>query len=98
MKTDVSAVLFTKYFTLENPKIEITLKDRTVLIGIFVGYFRGDELAKESFVKMWHFSKDKNADVLDHQLLDLDKNQIIQQKDILQIHFFEDDSVMNFTE
>jgi hypothetical protein len=90
MKTDLSFELYKKYFNLKNCQIIIELKNHAILIGKFLGFFRGNT----SYISKWHFV-DTNV------LLGIDAfgflvGQIINQKDISKITFLEDNSILNF--
>ncbi len=90
MKTDLSLVLYEKYFKLKNQLIEVELKNHKLIKGKFIGFFRGNS----TYISKWHLV---NANVL----FGLDSfgflvGEIISQKDIFKIKFLEDNSIMNF--
>lgn len=90
MKTDLSFVLYNKYFKLKNQQIEVELKNHLLLKGKFNGFFRGNN----TYISKWHLV-DANV------LFGIDSfgflvGEIIKHKDILKIKFLEDNSVMNF--
>jgi hypothetical protein len=90
MKTDLSLLLYEKYFNLKNQLIEVELKNHSILKGKFIGFFRGNT----TYISKWHLV-DANV------LFGLDSlgflvGQIIYQKDIFKIKFLEDNSIMNF--
>jgi len=90
MKTDLSLVLYKKYFKLKNQLIEIELKNHLLLKGKFIGFFRGNT----TYISKWHLV-DANV------LFGLDTfgflvGKIIIHKDIAKIKFLEDNSIMNF--
>ena len=90
MKTDLSFVLYNKYFKPKNRIIEIELKNHLFLTGKFIGFFRGSS----TYIARWQLV---DADVL----FGLDGfgflvGKIINHKDIAKIKFLEDNSNMNF--
>ena len=90
MKTDVSLVLYEKYFKLKKKLIEIELKNHLILTGKFISFFRG----YKTYISKWHLV---DADVL----FGIDAfgflvGRMINQKDISKIKFLEDNSIMNF--
>jgi hypothetical protein len=90
MKTDLSLVLYKKYFKLKNRQIKIELKNHSVVFGKFVGFLKGNS----SYISKWHF-------VESNALIGIDAfgflvGQLINQNDILRITFMEDNAIMNF--
>jgi hypothetical protein len=90
VKTDLSLVLYEKYFQLKNQLIEIEMKNHLLLTGKFVGFFRGNT----TYISKWHLV---DADVF----FGLDTfgfllGRIVRHKDIDKIKFLEDNSIMNF--
>jgi len=96
MKRDLSEELYKKYFRLNDRKVEITLKNNVVLKGILVGFFRGDEDAEEPCIERWHLADEKNEFSLGLDAFGFLSGTIVKQKDIAEILFFEDNSVMKF--
>lgn len=90
MKTDLSLLLYEKYFNLKNQLIEVELKNHSILKGKFIGFFRGNT----TYISKWHLV---DANVLfGVDSLGFLVGQIIYQKDIFKIKFLEDNSIMNF--
>lgn len=91
-KGDYSKEIFENYYRPNEKRIlEITLKDDTVLEGIFISFFHGEEDSDEPFIIKWHFL-DKN-DIDNHSLISLDGSEdygkILKQEDIKSIKFKE---------
>lgn len=57
MIQDSSAVLFDRYFNLENRSVSVYLRNGTVHVGVFVGFFHGDEDDKYAVLR-WHLMPD----------------------------------------
>lgn len=90
MKTDLSLLLYEKYYNLKNQLIEVELKNHSVLKGKFIGFFRGNT----TYISKWHLV---DANVLfGVDSLGFLVGQIIYQKDIFKIKFLEDNTIMNF--
>lgn len=90
MKPDSSFILYKKYFELKNRIVEVELRNHLVLTGKFSGFFRGGS----TYISKWHL-----VDV--NILFGLDEfgflvGTIIYQKDIANIKFLEDNSIMYF--
>ncbi len=88
IKKDYSKEIFKKYFNSKDQILEITLKDNTVLEGIFFSYFYGNENIGEPFIIKWHFM-DKNEIPKHNSLISIDWGEsfgrIINQKDIKRV-------------
>ena len=50
MKTDLSLLLYEKYYKLKNQLIEVELKNNLILTGKFIGFFRGNT----TYISKWH--------------------------------------------
>jgi len=90
MKDD-SKEIFKKYYSTDKKNIlKITLKDNTVLEGVFISYFHGDEDFGEPYIVKWHFLDKDDVEKHDH-LISLDGSEdygkIIFQKDIKRVEF-----------
>ena len=93
-KVDLSVELFQKYFSHTNKEIKIVLKNKSILNGIFIGFFKGDEDSMDSYISKWHFThtgKSLGTDTFGYL-----EGQIIYQKDIAKITFTEDNTFMIF--
>ena len=51
---DYSQIIYDTYYLSEKP-LKITMKNGTVLVGRFVGFFHGDPNSDDPFVIRWHF-------------------------------------------
>lgn len=91
MKTsDYSREILEKYFSKKDRILKVTLKDNSVIYGIFVSYFHGDENTTEPFISRWHFIEEKNIEK-HHNLTSIDSGEdygiIIKQNDIKSVDF-----------
>lgn len=94
MKIDLSLVLYQKYFSLKNRLIEIELKDKSKIVGKFYSFFRGEDEYGEAFITSWQIV-DEDC-VWDIDELGFLEGQIVRQKDIVKVKFFDDNSEMIF--
>lgn len=89
-KIDYSREIFEKYYNKENRILKIILKDDTVLNGIFISFFHGEENSKEPYIIKWHFLDEKDISKQDIQL-SIDGSEeygkIIKQEDIKSVEF-----------
>lgn len=87
---DFSKEIYETYYDAKDKILEITLKDNTVLEGIFISFFHGDPDLGEPFVIRWHFI-DKNEIPNNHSPIPTDEDatfgKIIKQEDIKSISF-----------
>ena len=98
MKRDLSVQLYEKYFALKNRLVEITLKNKLVLKGVLIGYFKGDEDAGEPLIIKWHLVDEKDEESLEIDIFGSSAGTIINQNEIVEIRFSDDNSVMKFKE
>ena len=92
MKTDLSLVLYKKYFKLKNQLIEVELKNHLLLTGKFIGFFRGNT----TYISKWHLA-DANV-IFGIDSFGFLVGKIINQKDIFKIKFLEDKAIMFFNQ
>lgn len=94
MKTNTSADLFNKYYSLNNRQIVVLLKNKTTYKGKFVGYFKDDLDSDTSQIIIWHLTEE---DVLfGTDSFGFLVGHLIKHSDIIQVVFIEDGSVMLF--
>jgi len=89
-KSDYSKKIYDKYYNSESRILQIFLKDGSVLEGIFVGFFHGDQEAGEPFIINWHFiDKDEISDYNTSSSIEgiSEFGSIIHQKDIKSVKF-----------
>ena len=96
MNTDLSEVFFNKYFDLKNPVIRLTLNNGSEIEGKINAYFYGDENSKDPYILKWQI-----VDKDEKNIIGLDGfsdwiGKIIAQKDIKEVYFFEDNSILKF--
>ncbi|MBC7524955.1 MAG: hypothetical protein H7239_11020 [Flavobacterium sp.] len=90
MKTDLSLILYNKYFNLKNRVIEIELKSHKVKTGKFIGFIKGNK----TYISKWHF--DNSNVIIGIDTFGFLIGEIINQKSISKIKFLEDNTIMNF--
>ena len=96
MKIDLSIDLYNKYFKLKNRKLDIRLKNNSVLTGEFIGFFKGEDEFNEPYIISWHFIDYPKNNFIGHDSFGFFLGKIIDQNDLAQIYFYEDHSIMKF--
>jgi hypothetical protein len=87
---DFSKEIYETYYAAKDKLLEITLRDHTVLEGIFISFFHGDPDLGDPFIVRWHFI-DKNEIQTNNNLFPMDEGdgfgRIIKQQEIKSIKF-----------
>ncbi len=84
---DTSREIFEQYYLNGNRFICVTLKDGRILVGKFIGFFRGDVDNGEAYIFQWHFL-DKKVSVFDYdKSIDPEQGIYINQSDIESVKF-----------
>lgn len=96
MKPDFSLILYNKYFNLSNRIIEITLKNGYKIKGEIIGFFLDDEDDREPHIVKWQIIKENDKILFDENTFVCSIGEIINQKDIAEVYFKEDSSIMKF--
>lgn len=96
MKSDASFRLYQKYMHLQNKSITLTLKNGRVLKGTFGAYMRGNIEWGEPYVLRWLFVEEPLKPDLGFDSFGYAIGELINQKDIASIKFWEDQSEMSF--
>jgi hypothetical protein len=87
MKKDTSKEIFNSYYQNGNRFVCLTLKDGKILIGKFIGFFRGDEENGDPYIFRWHFLE-KRLTVFDYdQSIDEEQGIYINQSEIESVTF-----------
>ena len=101
MNRDLSWELHDRYFNLSDRKIELVLKSGRVLRGMIIGYFTDGIDNGNARISKWHFLEEKardndlyfnGIDVLGNM-----RGEVIRQKEIREVRFLEDGSILVFT-
>ncbi len=84
---DTSKEIFEQYYENGNRFVCVTLKDGRILIGKFIGFFRGDEEQGEPYIFCWHFLE-KRLTIFDYdKSIDPEQGIFINQSDIESVTF-----------
>ncbi len=94
METDTSLILYQKYFSLANRQIEVKLKNNRTISGVIVGFFKSDEDAHDFHICEWHIADEKDKLTLGVDAFGYIKGVIVRHRDIIEVKFFEDGSIM----
>ena len=86
MKTDKSKIVYDKLDEVQNKKVKLHLSNNEVKIGFLIGFFHGEN----EFIERWLFQEAEEL------IFNPEEGEIIQQNDILEIYFYEDDSQILF--
>lgn len=97
METDFSRLLYDKYFSLTNRNILLRLKNGNVLSCMIIGYYKSGDERDKPYIKQWHITGVKDKSTLGINPLDLLNGQIIENKDIAEVDFLADHSVLKFS-
>ena len=89
---DYSIQLLERYFRSADKKMTITLKNGACFTGYIVGYAYEDMDSDNRSVELWNFLEESMVD--ENPENDIDDSQIIYQKDILSVYFFESDKTL----
>lgn len=96
MGTDLSKILYEKYFSHSNRLIEVTLKNGRKIRGVFISFFLGNHDYKEPYIKRWYIVEEKYKMTLGIDAFGFRIGEQINQKDIMSIKFLDDNSQMLF--
>ena len=96
MEKDFSRILYDKYCGLINRNIEVTLKSGIVFQGVIIGFYK-DNYHNPSITK-WHIVDEKDKNSLGINAFSISIGKIVNQKDIAEVKFFEDNTILKFTQ
>ncbi len=96
MKTDYSRIFYNKYFGLANRNIEVRMKNGKIIQGIIIGFYRSCDDDAIPCITRWHIVDEKDKMCFGTDSLGCMTGQIIKQKEIASVKFFDDDTTMNF--
>ncbi len=92
MKVDKSNVLFEKMETLKNSKVKITLSNGTFYIGFITGFFHGTV----NYIDRWEIKESTTINNQNKFNLNNGEGKIINQIDITEVYFYDDNSLLIF--
>ena len=96
MEKDFSRLLYDKYFGLTNRNLEVKMKNGAVAEGIIIGFYKGENNGNEPYITRWHIAHKKDENILEITPFGFFGGQIIEQKDIAEVRFFEDNTILRF--
>lgn len=96
METDLSRVFFEKYFLLINRNIIVKLRNGNSIKGIIIGFYRGEPDSHDTYITGWHIIHPEDKVFLGLDTFGYMTGVIIQQKDIAEVYFEQDQSSMKF--
>ena len=93
INTEKIELMFQKYHQFDNDKVKITLKNDVVYIGFLLGSYHNED----DLVIAWDFLEEKYAEEGKEINIFVSEGEFrIEQKDILEVYFFEDHSTIHF--
>lgn len=88
--TDTSREIFDQYFGRSGRYVCVTMKDGEILIGKFIGFFRGNEDQGEPFIFRWRFLEKKYSMIDSDRTLDPEQGIFIEHSEIESVTFFKE--------
>ena len=95
VEMNTSMELFEKLEQLSNQQVVIMLKNGKKLRGKLIGFFKDEEFSSSRFAMKWHIVDQHDPDN-GFDIFGLHKGTIVNQNDIAEVHFMEDNSIMKF--
>lgn len=93
INTEKTELMFQKYHQFDNDKVKITLKNDVAYIGFLLGSYHNED----DLVIAWDFLEEKYVeDGKEINIFVSEEDFRIEQKDILEVYFFEDQSTIHF--
>lgn len=96
MEPDFSKIFYDKYFSRSNRLIEVTMKNKRKITGVFISFFLGEEDKREPYIRRWHIVEEKYKISLGIDAFGFRIGELLNHKDIESIKFLDDNSVMTF--
>jgi len=96
MEKDFSRLLYDKYFGLANPNIVVKLKNGNVFSCIIIGFYKSGDEDDKPYINKWHITGVKEKGALAINPFDLLNGQIIKNKDIAEVDFLADNTILRF--
>jgi hypothetical protein len=86
MNTDKSKILYNKLDEVQNKKVKLQLINNEIKSGFLIGFFHGEN----EFIERWIFQEAEEL------IFNPEEGEIIKQKDISEVFFFDDNSQIIF--
>jgi len=93
-QTDPSIKVYTKYLATDNPSVEVVLKNGHHYKGTIVGFFKGDPAAGDPYILKWQITPEREAHTLGIDIVGTPIGNFIEQENIKQVKFLEDNVVI----
>jgi hypothetical protein len=98
MESDHSRAILERYFAMDERLITVTLRNGSLLTGVFIAFCKGDEYLDEPYITHWHLVEEKDKMSLGSNFLGMPLGQIIAHQDIATLYFHQDKSILKFDE
>jgi hypothetical protein len=86
MNTDKSKILYNKLDEVQNKKVKLQLINNEIKSGFLIGFSHGEN----EFIERWIFQEAEEL------IFNPEEGEIIKQKDISEVFFFDDNSQIIF--
>ena len=96
MEKDFSRLLYDKYFGVTNRNIVVWLKNGNVFNCVIIGFYKSGDEADKPYIVKWHITGVKDKSTLGINSLDLLNGEVIENKDIAEVDFLADNTVLKF--
>ena len=96
MEKDFSRLLYDKYFGVTNRNIVVKLKNGNVFNCVIIGFYKSGDEADKPYIVKWHITGVKDKSTLAINSLDLLNGEVIENKDIAEVDFLADNTVLKF--
>ncbi len=98
MEIDLSKQLYQKYFKLTNRLITVTLKNGTIVSGVFISFCKNESYDTKQYITKWLLLNEHESYTLGIDDFGCLIGLYIQQNEIAEILFHADNSTMKFIE
>lgn len=92
MNSDKSIIMYEKIETLKSHKVKITLTNGTFSKGFITGFFHGTA----NYIDRWEIQETATNNSENKFFLNTSDGKIINQNDIAEVYFYEDNSLLIF--
>lgn len=91
-------ILFEKYFSHSDRRIELALKNGQLLRGMIAGFFFSDNDPAKRSIHLWRFVEENESGNQGYHGVMFVKGTMIRHKDIIRVTFLEDNSTLTIQE
>jgi len=96
MRENSSSILYAKYISCPDDRVEMTLKSGRIIRGKIVGYFYKDSDSEIPVISKWRIVDEKDTCSTVLNSLNISNGEIITHKEISEVNFLYDKSKISF--